>query len=109
MRREWAKQAAPTRLSCFRTWSYTPYPSDTKNALKSWHREYEHSHDLQVGYVRSRQKYSTEQKQAAHPLDCGRPANPNTPGNSKTGGHRHDERHPVRRLNAADLKNRAGV
>lgn len=83
------------------------YP--TKNALKSWHREYEHSHDLQVGYVRSRQKYSTEQKQAAHPLDCGRPANPNTPGNSKTGGHRHDERHPVRRLNAADLKNRAGV
>ena len=39
------------------------YP--TKNALKSWHREYEHSRDLQVGYVRSRQKYSTEQKQAA--------------------------------------------
>lgn len=39
------------------------YP--TKNALKSWHREYEHSRDLQVGYVRSRQKYSDEQKQAA--------------------------------------------
>ena len=45
------------------------YP--TKNALKSWYREYEHSRDLQVGYVRSRQKYSTEQKQAAieHYLD----------------------------------------
>ena len=43
----------------------------TKNALKSWHREYEHSRDLQVNYVRSRQKYSTEQKQAAleHYLD----------------------------------------
>ena len=39
------------------------YP--TKNALKSWHREYGHSRDLQVRYVRSRQKYSTEQKQAA--------------------------------------------
>jgi transposase InsO family protein/transposase-like protein len=45
------------------------YP--TKNALKSWHREYEYSRDLQVGYVRSRQKYSDEQKQAAveHYLD----------------------------------------
>ena len=45
------------------------YP--TKNALKSWHREYEHSRDLQVRYVRSRQKYSDEQKQAAveHYLD----------------------------------------
>ena len=45
------------------------YP--TKNALKSWHREYEHSRDLQVGYVRSRQKYSDEQKQAVveHYLD----------------------------------------
>ena len=39
------------------------YP--TKNALKSWHREYEHSHDLQVRYARSRQKYSTEQMRAA--------------------------------------------
>ena len=39
------------------------YPS--KNALKSWHREYERSRDLQVGYVRSRQKCSDEQKQAA--------------------------------------------
>lgn len=45
------------------------YP--TKNALKSWHREYEHSRDLQVGYLRSWQKYSTKQKQAAieHFLD----------------------------------------
>ncbi|PFH07878.1 transposase InsO family protein [Collimonas sp. PA-H2] len=45
------------------------YP--TKNALKSWYREYEQSRDLQVGYVRSRQRYSDEQKQAAvqHYLD----------------------------------------
>lgn len=48
------------------------YP--TKNALKSWYREYEQGRDLRVGYVRcqrSRQKYSTEQKQAAvqHYLD----------------------------------------
>jgi len=45
------------------------YP--TKNALKSWYREYEQSRDLQVVYVRSRQKYSDEQKQAAvqHYLD----------------------------------------
>ena len=45
------------------------YP--TKNALKSWYREYEQSRDLQVGYVRSEQKYSDEQKQAAaqHYLD----------------------------------------
>ena len=33
--------------------------------LKSWHREYERSRDLQVNYFRSRQKYSDEQKQAA--------------------------------------------
>ena len=39
------------------------YP--TKNALKSWHREYEQCHDLPVGYVRSRQKYSAQQKKAA--------------------------------------------
>ena len=39
------------------------YP--TKNSLKSWHREYEQSRDLQVGYMRSLQKYSDEQKQAA--------------------------------------------
>ena len=45
------------------------YP--TKNALKSWYREYEQSRDLQVGYVRSRHKHSHEQKQAAvqHYLD----------------------------------------
>ena len=39
------------------------YP--TKNALKSWYREYEHSRDVQVCYVRSRLKYSEQQKQAA--------------------------------------------
>ena len=39
------------------------YP--TKSALKSWHREYERSRDLQVRYARSRQKYSTKQMQAA--------------------------------------------
>jgi len=39
------------------------YP--TKNALKAWYREYEQSCELPVGYVRSRQKYSDEQKQAA--------------------------------------------
>ena len=36
------------------------YP--TKNALKSWHREYEQCHDLPAGYVRSRPKYSAEQR-----------------------------------------------
>ena len=39
------------------------YP--TKNSLKSWHREYEQCHDLRTGYVRSRQRHSTEQKKAA--------------------------------------------
>lgn len=39
------------------------YP--TKNALKSWCREYETTRDLQVFYVRSRQKYSDAQKSAA--------------------------------------------
>src|SRR5437868_7970321 len=39
------------------------YP--TKNSLKSWHREYEQRHDLRTGYVRSRPRYSTEQKKAA--------------------------------------------
>ena len=45
------------------------YP--TKNSLKGWHREYEQDHDLQVGYARSRQKYSAEHRQAAvqHYLD----------------------------------------
>jgi len=37
------------------------YP--TKNALKSWYREYEQSRDLQVGYARSMCKYSDEQRQ----------------------------------------------
>ena len=39
------------------------YP--TKNALKSWHREYEQGRDLPVGYARSRPKYSDEQKEVA--------------------------------------------
>lgn len=45
------------------------YP--TKNALKSWHREYEQSRDLPVGYARSKPKYSDEQKKVAaqHYLD----------------------------------------
>ena len=36
------------------------YP--TKNALKSWHREFEQRHDLPLGYVRLKSKYSDEQK-----------------------------------------------
>ena len=45
------------------------YP--TKNALKSWHREFEQGHDLPVGYARSKLKYSDEQKKVAaqHYLD----------------------------------------
>jgi transposase-like protein len=39
------------------------YP--TKNFLKAWHREYEQCHDLRAGYVRSRPRYSAEQKKAA--------------------------------------------
>jgi putative transposase len=39
------------------------YP--TKNALKSWHREYEQGGDLPLGFVRSRSKYSAEQKKVA--------------------------------------------
>ena len=39
------------------------YP--TKNSLKSWHREYEQCHDVRSGYVRSRPKYSLEQKKVA--------------------------------------------
>ena len=48
------------------------YP--TKNALKSWHREYEQGHDLPMGYARSKPKYSDEQKKVAarHYLDHGR-------------------------------------
>lgn len=36
-----------------------------KNSLKTWHREYERCHDLRTGYVRSRPRYSAEQKKAA--------------------------------------------
>lgn len=45
------------------------YP--TKNFLSGWYREYERSRDLRVGYSRSGQKYSDQQKQAAvqHYLD----------------------------------------
>ena len=39
------------------------YP--TKNALKSWHREFERSRGLPMGYVRSKSKYSDEQKKLA--------------------------------------------
>jgi len=48
------------------------YP--TKNALKSWHREYERRLDLPKGYARSKPKYSQEQKETAvrHYLDHGR-------------------------------------
>ena len=47
------------------------YP--TKNALKSWHREFEQRHDLPTGYVR-RPRYSKAQKERAvqHYLDSGR-------------------------------------
>jgi hypothetical protein len=45
------------------------YP--TKNALKTWYREYEQQQDVSMGYARSRLKYSEEQKQLAvdHYLD----------------------------------------
>src|SRR5437868_6449473 len=48
------------------------YP--TKNALKSWHREYEQGHDLAARYVRLRPKYSAQQKEVAveHYLSHGR-------------------------------------
>ncbi len=48
------------------------YP--TKNALKSWHQEYEQGHDLPVGYARLQPKYSDEQKKVAarHYLNYGR-------------------------------------
>src|SRR6478672_7060829 len=48
------------------------YP--TKNALKSWHHEYEQRHDLRTGYIRSKPRYSAEQKKAAvdHYLSHGR-------------------------------------
>jgi len=45
------------------------YP--TKNSLIGWYREYERSQKLRVGYSRSGQKYSDQQKHAAvtHYLD----------------------------------------
>jgi hypothetical protein len=48
------------------------YP--TKNALKSWHREFERCRDLPMRYVRSKPKYSVEQKKLAvdHYRDHGR-------------------------------------
>ena len=48
------------------------YP--TKNALKSWHWEFERCRDLPMRYARSRPKYSDEQKKLAvdHYLDHGR-------------------------------------
>ena len=39
------------------------YP--TKNSLKSWYREYKRCHDLPVGYVRSKPRYSDEQRNVA--------------------------------------------
>ncbi len=43
----------------------------TNNLLKGWHQEREQGRDLQVGYLRSRQKYSVQQIEAAvqHYLD----------------------------------------
>ena len=48
------------------------YP--TKNALKAWHREYELHHDLPPCYVRTKSRYSPEQKTVAveHYLSHGR-------------------------------------
>ena len=45
------------------------YP--TKNSLKGWYQEHEQDRDLRAGNVRSRQKYSAQQKQIAvqHYLD----------------------------------------
>ena len=39
------------------------YP--TKNALKSWHREFERRHDLPLGCVRLKWQYSDDQKRLA--------------------------------------------
>ena len=39
------------------------YP--TKNSLIGWYREYEQSQDLRIGYSRTGQKYSDQQKHAA--------------------------------------------
>ena len=48
------------------------YP--TKNSLKTWYEEFQESGDLQASYVRSKPKYSDEQKSAAieHYINHGR-------------------------------------
>lgn len=48
------------------------YP--TKNALKHWHREFARGNDLSAGYVRTKPRYSDEQKRIAveHYLEHGR-------------------------------------
>ena len=47
------------------------YP--TKNALKSWHREYERSTDVSAGYARQAKYTEAQQQQAvAHYLENGR-------------------------------------
>ncbi|KRB49137.1 hypothetical protein ASE04_18310 [Rhizobium sp. Root708] len=48
------------------------YP--TKNALKHWHRELARGNDLSAGYVRTKHRYSDEQKRTAveYYLDHGR-------------------------------------
>ena len=48
------------------------YP--TKNALKHWYREFAGGDDLSAGYVRTKQRYSDEQKRVAveHYLENGR-------------------------------------
>lgn len=48
------------------------YP--TKNSLKDWYREYKRRHDLPTCYVRTKPRYTAEQKQAAvaHYLSHGR-------------------------------------
>ena len=50
------------------------YP--TKNSLRDWHREYERQGDLAAGYVRTKPRYSEEQKHIAveHYLNHGRSA-----------------------------------
>ena len=58
------------------------YP--TKNSLKGWCREYEQERDLQVGYVRSRRKYSAEQ-----PPDEPHHSGGASPSSTIFFGHRH--------------------
>lgn len=49
-------------------------PVSTKNALKHWYREFARGDDLSAGYVRTKQRYSDEQKRIAveHYQDNGR-------------------------------------